>query len=85
MRVLISAIALSVTVSGAFAGAAEQTPLIITNVTLIDGTGAAPLPHMNVRIESGHLVEITRTAARTATGDVKIDGTGKFLGSGIFR
>ena len=86
MRGLILAISLcTCTVTGAFAAAAEQaSPLVITNVTLISGTGAAAEPHMNVRIESGHLVEIARTSPKTVAGDVKIDGTGKFLVPGFF-
>jgi len=39
--------------------AAPQAPaLIITNVTLIDGTGAATRSHMNVRVENGRIVDI---------------------------
>jgi imidazolonepropionase-like amidohydrolase len=70
--------------SGAIAGAAEQPSLIVTNVTLIDGTGAAPQPHMDVRIDGGHFVDIARTASKTVAGDVKVDGTGKFLVPGFF-
>jgi imidazolonepropionase-like amidohydrolase len=86
MRWFIFAISLCAgTAAGGFAEAAEQAPaLIITNVTLIDGTGVAPQPHMNVRVESGHLVEIARTPVKMAAGDVKIDGTGKFLVPGFF-
>jgi imidazolonepropionase-like amidohydrolase len=86
MRGLVFAISLCVcTVTGALAEAAGQTsPLVITNVTVIDGTGAAPQPHMSVRIENGHVVELARTASKTAAGDVKIDGTGKFLVPGFF-
>jgi hypothetical protein len=80
MRGFIFAISLCAgSVAGAFAEAAEQSsPLVITNVTLIDDTGAAPQPHMNVRIESGHLVEIARASAKTAAGDVKT-GLANFL------
>ena len=86
MRGLVFAISLcACTVSGTFAEAAGQTsPLVITNVTVIDGTGAAPQAHMSVRIENGHVVELARTASKTAAGDVKIDGTGKFLVPGFF-
>jgi imidazolonepropionase-like amidohydrolase len=86
MRGFISAVSLcACMVTGVFAAAAEQaSPLVITNVTLIDGAGTAPQPHMNVRIESGRLVEIARTSPKTAAGDVKIDGTGKFLVPGFF-
>lgn len=86
MRGFIPAISLcTCTVTGVFAAAAEQaSPLLITNITLIDGTGAGPQPHMNLRIESGHLVEIARTPAKPIAGDLKIDGTGKFLVPGFF-
>jgi imidazolonepropionase-like amidohydrolase len=86
MRGLVFAVSLcACTVTGACAEAAGQTsPLVITNVTVIDGTGAAPQPHMSVRIENGHVVELARTASKTAAGDVKIDGTGKFLVPGFF-
>ena len=86
MRGIIFAISLcACTVTGAFAQAAGQTsPLLITNVTVVDGTGAAPQPHMSVRIENGRVVELARIASKTAAGDVKIDGTGKFLVPGFF-
>jgi imidazolonepropionase-like amidohydrolase len=85
MRGFILGISLcACTLSGAIAGAAEQSSLIVTNVTLIDGTGAAPQPHMDVRIDGGHFVDIARSASKTVAGDVKIDGTGKFLVPGFF-
>jgi imidazolonepropionase-like amidohydrolase len=86
MRGFISAISLcACTVSGALSAAAEQaSPLVIANVTLIDGTGAPAQPHMNVSIENGHVAEVARTPVKTAAGDVKIDGTGKFLVPGFF-
>jgi len=70
---------------GALAAANPPPPLVITDVTLIDGRGAAPRAHMTIRIEDGHLVEIARTSSKTLTGDVKIDGTGRFLVPGFFR
>jgi imidazolonepropionase-like amidohydrolase len=85
MRGFIFGISLcACTLSGAIAAAAEQPTLIVTNVTLIDGTGAAPQPHMDVRIDGGHFVDIAKTASKTVAGDVKIDGTGKFLVPGFF-
>lgn len=69
----------------AFVQAAEESPaLVISNVTLISGTGGAPETHANVRIESGHVVEIARTPLKTTAGDVRIDGTGKYLLPGFF-
>ncbi len=70
--------------SDALAAADPSPPLVITDVTLIDGTGAAPRAHMTIRIESGHLVAIVPTSSKTLTGDLKIEGTGKFLVPGFF-
>jgi imidazolonepropionase-like amidohydrolase len=86
MRWILHAVALcACALAGASIEAAEQSPpLVITNVTLIDGSGAAPQPHMSVRIESGHVAEVARTASKTTAGEVKIDGTGKFLVPGFF-
>ena len=87
MRGFISAISLcACTVAGAFAQAAEPAPsLTITNVTLIDGTGAAPQSHMNVRIESGHLVEIARAACENSRGRCEDRRNWQISRSGIFR
>jgi imidazolonepropionase-like amidohydrolase len=71
-------------VAGAKVEAAEQDSLVITDVTLIDGTGAAPRAHMTIRIEGGHLVDIARTSAKTLPAEMKIDGTGRFLVPGFF-
>jgi len=77
MRGLVFAISLCVcTVTGALAEAAGQTsPLVITNVTVIDGTGAAPQPHMSVRIENGHVVELARTASKTVSSSSSVVST----------
>lgn len=70
--------------TGALAAADPSPALIITDVTLIDGTGAAPRAHMTVRIEGGHFVDIARISAKTTPGSMKIDGTGRFLVPGFF-
>jgi imidazolonepropionase-like amidohydrolase len=69
---------------GCVARAAASSPaLIITDVTLIDGTGASPRPHVSVRIENGRIVEIAPSVAKRAA-DIKIDGSGRFLLPGFF-
>lgn len=65
--------------SSAFA----DVPLSITNVTLIDGTGAASRSHMTVRVEGGHIVEV-RASGKPQSGDTEIDGTGRYLVPGFF-
>jgi imidazolonepropionase-like amidohydrolase len=62
-----------------------EAPLIITHVTVIDGSGAAAKPEMTVVITGG------RIAALGKTGDVRlpkdariIDASGKFLIPGLW-
>jgi len=70
-------------VGGLAAAASPAAPLAITNVTVIDGTGAAPKAHMTVRIEGGRIVDITPASTR-ARGASQIDGSGRFLVPGFF-
>jgi imidazolonepropionase-like amidohydrolase len=65
------------------APAASTASLAITDVTLIDGTGAPAHRHMTVRIESGRIVAIS-PAAKAAAADTLIDGSGRFLVPGFF-
>ena len=66
------------------AAAATAPPLSITNVTVIDGTGAAPQAHMTVRIEGGRIVDIAPASTRATRGNSQIDGSGRFLVPGFF-
>jgi imidazolonepropionase-like amidohydrolase len=71
--------------SGALAEADSGAPhLAITNVTVIDGTGAAPKAHMTVRIENGRIVDVAAASTRALGADTKIDGSGRFLVPGFF-
>ncbi|UAK23458.1 amidohydrolase family protein [Sphingomonas nostoxanthinifaciens] len=66
-------------VCGTARAAAPAPRLTIANVTVIDGTGAAPQPNMSVTVENGRIVSIGRTAGRPAKSARVIDGTGRFL------
>jgi imidazolonepropionase-like amidohydrolase len=61
---------------------AQPHALAITNVTLIDGTGAAPKPGMTVVMEGDRITGIGE-AARVPSGAQILDGTGKFLIPGL--
>lgn len=66
---------------------ARQPPakrLLITNVTLIDATGAAPLKNASVFIEDGVIVRITQNARPDPRNTTILDGTGKFLIPGLW-
>jgi imidazolonepropionase-like amidohydrolase len=82
-------ISLAVCVLSAHAESTPQAmPLIVSNVTLIDGTGAVPRTHVTVRIDNGRIVSIeaasVKTTAVNAPGGETIDGTGRFLVPGFF-
>jgi imidazolonepropionase-like amidohydrolase len=68
------------------ASASAQSPadsLAITDVTLIDGTGAPARAHMTVRVENGRIVEIA-PAAKSAAAKTQIAGSGRYLVPGFF-
>jgi len=57
---------------------AQQTT-ILTNTTIIDGSGNAPQPHMAMVIQNGRITNITRGKLVVPDGAIQIDMTGKFL------
>ncbi len=67
----------------ASAVAAEPRPLFISDVTVIDGTGAPPRAHQDVLIERGKIAAITAHGRRGRSGAKRIDGAGKFLLPGL--
>jgi imidazolonepropionase-like amidohydrolase len=58
----------------------QPASLAIRNVTVIDGTGAAPRPAVNVLAREGRIAAIGPDAV---TADVTIDGTGLFALPGL--
>jgi imidazolonepropionase-like amidohydrolase len=62
-----------------------QYALVIGNVTVIDGTGAAPESGMTVVIEQGRISAIgTEGSLRYSASAPVIDGTGKYLIPGLW-
>lgn len=78
MKVLLSAL-----LSIGFATSTYAQSLLIENVTLIDGTGRAPMPEMSVLVKGGRFSEISSGAIDSGPGIPVVDGTGKFLMPGI--
>ena len=68
--------------ASALSAAAAQV-LVVDSVTLIDGTGAAPVPAMTVVIEDGRFRDILPAALAGDIDGTHIDGTGKFLIPGL--
>ena len=67
------------------AKAAAQPPLVVSDVTVIDGTGAAARPHMTVVIDRGRITAVDSGARLTLHRDATIiDGRGRFLIPGLW-
>src|SRR5215475_8510198 len=65
---------------------ASAQVIAITRVTLIDGTGTAPLNDATIVIERGHIRDIGASAQVTAPpGATVVDGTGRFVVPGIIN
>jgi len=74
MKSIIIALLLIATLTGD----AQQTT-ILTNTTIIDGSGNAPQPHMAMIIQNGRITKITRGKIIVPDGAVQVDMTGKYL------
>ncbi|HEY6901352.1 MAG TPA: hypothetical protein VI233_11935, partial [Puia sp.] len=60
-------------------GIQAQHKTILTNTTVIDGTGRAPQSHVAVVISDGKIINITRGKLAVFPDDIQIDCTGKFI------
>ncbi|HRP07131.1 MAG TPA: amidohydrolase family protein [Gemmatimonadales bacterium] len=64
--------------------AVPEPVVAITNVTVIDGTGAAPKPHQTVLIREGRIAAVGPASSTSIpTGARSIDGTGQTLIPGL--
>jgi imidazolonepropionase-like amidohydrolase len=79
---------LSVLTAGTLFGGssmAQSRAVAFTNVTVIDGTGAAPRSDMTVVVDGGRIVVVGRTRdVRVPTAAAVVDGRGKFLIPGLW-
>lgn len=66
-----------------FAVQAHSQSLLIENVALIDGTGAARVDQAFVLIDGGRFSAISNVPISAPEGIERVDGTGKFLIPGI--
>lgn len=62
---------------------AADGDLLITNVTLIDGTGADPLPGASVLVRGERIALVSPGETPTPSGATVIDGDGKYLLPGL--
>jgi imidazolonepropionase-like amidohydrolase len=69
-----------------FVGSADAQVTLLTNATLIDGTGAPPRSNITIILERGRIANIVQQPAVIATQDATtIDLTGKFVVPGIIN
>jgi hypothetical protein len=68
----------------AAAGVLRADSIVIKNVTLIDGTGAAPRPGATVAITGDRIRSISTGRVRAIKGTRIVDGTGKYLIPGLW-
>jgi imidazolonepropionase-like amidohydrolase len=63
------------------------SPLVIRNVTVIDGTGGEPAPGADVVVRDGRFVAVGRGAggSEAAAGAEVLEGEGKFLVPGLWE
>jgi imidazolonepropionase-like amidohydrolase len=81
---------LGVVAAALFAGHAAAQTAILTNATLIDGSGSPPQPNVTITMDRGRIVDITPTPQGhydvvVARGTTVIDLTGKFVVPGIIN
>jgi hypothetical protein len=58
--------------------------LVVRDVTLIDGTGAAPKPHVTIVAQDGVIASIGSAADPLPAGATVVDGTGRVAAPGLF-
>jgi hypothetical protein len=64
---------------------AQSNAVALTNVTLVDATGAPPSPAMTVIVNGDRITAIGRAdSIRVPRGAILVDGTGKFLIPGLW-
>ena len=78
MRWLVALIALTIACSS---GPAVVYDLVITDLTLIDGTGGPPRVGVDVFVEEDRIAVIAENAPHAA--EQRVDGTGKYLIPGL--
>lgn len=70
-------------VLGAVVAAGAQD-IVLTNATLIDGTGAPPRPGVTIVVRDGRIADLG-TQVRPSTGATVVDLRGKFVAPGIIN
>jgi imidazolonepropionase-like amidohydrolase len=65
-------------------GTINHSSLAIRDVTLIDGTGAVPRPHVTVLVSGGRIKAISPAGSETPPGATVVNGSGNYLIPGLW-
>jgi hypothetical protein len=65
------------------AQASQSKSITIADVTVIDGTDAAPKPHMTVILRGGRITDLLTPGVAAPATDSTIDGAGRYLIPGL--
>jgi len=79
MKKLFVIVSILTAIFAATAPATAQQTTILTNTTIIDGTGKAPQEHVAMIIQNGRITKITRGKIAVPDGAVQVDMSGKWL------
>ena len=63
--------------------ARPDVPIMVRDVTVIDGTGAAPRPHQDIVLRDGKIAAVGNTGSVGAAADSVIDGRGLYVIPGL--
>lgn len=81
MKLLLAAAAAAI----ALAAAPADRTLLISDVTLIDGTGAAPRAHVDITVRDGRIAGVAPAEpGRAASAAVTLNGAGRYAVPGLF-
>lgn len=83
MRQLVQIVFSQFLVAGLLLSPVAAESLLIENVTLIDGTGAGPLPGASVLIENDRIALVSTGEISAPADATVIDGEGKYLLPGL--
>ena len=83
-RLILSALLLCAAMAGASVWGQGADTLVLNDVTVIDGTGAAPRSGMTIVIRDGRIAELFPTSERSApAGATRLDDVGRFVIPGL--
>lgn len=83
---ILPALVLVVAAGTALSGQPQTSALLVTGATVIDGTGAAPIPNAAVLVVDGRIAAVgPASAVKAPSGTRTVDARGKFVIPGLWE